>query len=668
MCFQEKALPNLNNLSTRYTIIAIIKLRYSMNQKWILAKVKADAEEGINFGDIIQFKENLYKSLVRELLQNSLDERRNEKDPVRVVISDFQLRTKDFPGKDQYLKHVENCIEHWSGSAQDNERSFFNGIKKTLQSLNINVLRFSDFNTNGIIGSDYELMTSAEKNTPWKVLVKQESSSTKGASQSGSYGIGKYAAFAASKMNTVFYSTYDKNGLKAYEGVSKLATHTFQNQVYGSRWYYGNTDEKYDELSRAVPELLNLDPTFVRNEVGSDVFIMGFDSEDEYWQEKMQLAIVSDFFIPIHEGSLEVGIGKTRISTETLEGIYSDLISKFDIHGLTKYRDETIVASQFYRVLTDTKTLEFTRNFDGLGEAILQVIYHPDFNRRVIRTREVGMTLFSQGNISSNFGFAGIVRLKGKKLSQLFRNMENPAHNRWGVDYTKPEFKQQSKALLEQLNAWIRNTIRENAVDERITEMDVVGLGNFLPLEDFRDTGKTKTVDISGTIQISTSTKPKKKTDYTIQGLIETQGQEDDESENTAIDTRPTGKPNNSEGGTGTPFSIGIQPGKKPLKQLLYGKEYTARYVGTSSTKSLLHIQANCDISNPEIQFAVSGESGTGEVLEILSATDRKTNKEYNVIDNKIMLGDIEANEIVELQFQTRHAHRFSLEVMMYEN
>ena len=73
------------------------------------------------------------------------------------------------------------------------------------------VLRISDFNTSGLLGSREEI------NTDWTNLTKSSGASDKKGTAGGSYGIGKYAPFACSDYATVFYSTYDINNEEAYQ-------------------------------------------------------------------------------------------------------------------------------------------------------------------------------------------------------------------------------------------------------------------------------------------------------------------------------------------------------------------------------------------------------------------------------------------------------------------
>ena len=64
------------------------------------------------------------------------------------------------------------------------------------------ILRISDFNTSGLLGSKEEI------NTDWTNLTKSSGASDKKGTAGGSYGIGKYAPFACSDFAQIL-CTYD---------------------------------------------------------------------------------------------------------------------------------------------------------------------------------------------------------------------------------------------------------------------------------------------------------------------------------------------------------------------------------------------------------------------------------------------------------------------------
>src|SRR5690606_29721587 len=99
------------------------------------------------------------------------------------------------------LAAVEACLDKAKSSRNDKEIDFFSRAREVLTADRLKILRISDSNTKGLIGP-------AAPGTPFHSLVKASGVSNKDSDTSGgSFGIGKKAAFAASELQTVFYST-----------------------------------------------------------------------------------------------------------------------------------------------------------------------------------------------------------------------------------------------------------------------------------------------------------------------------------------------------------------------------------------------------------------------------------------------------------------------------
>ena len=112
----------------------------------------------------------------------------------------------------------------------------------------ITCLRISDFNTTGLYGEKFYLLTKGSGITD------------KTGATGGSKGIGKYASFVASSFNTVFYSTYAKDGKKQFLGISKLCSAPMPDtdELTMGIGYYG-VNNKNEPIERQ----LNLDKNLV---------------------------------------------------------------------------------------------------------------------------------------------------------------------------------------------------------------------------------------------------------------------------------------------------------------------------------------------------------------------------------------------------------------------
>ena len=121
-----------------------------------------------------------------------------------------------------YKKLLKRALDFWSQQQSTKAKSFFKQALEVIHKPTITCLRISDFNTSGLVGS------REEYNSPWCNLTKSSGASDKSGSHGGSFGIGKFAPYACSALRTVFYSTSDKDGLCASQGVSRLTS--FKNK------------------------------------------------------------------------------------------------------------------------------------------------------------------------------------------------------------------------------------------------------------------------------------------------------------------------------------------------------------------------------------------------------------------------------------------------------
>lgn len=64
------------------------------------------------------FRDDLYTSLVRESIQNSLDAAADNPDPVRVEFKYRTLNSWDFPNFFGLRDHIQGCIDYYGNKAR----------------------------------------------------------------------------------------------------------------------------------------------------------------------------------------------------------------------------------------------------------------------------------------------------------------------------------------------------------------------------------------------------------------------------------------------------------------------------------------------------------------------------------------------------------------------
>ena len=145
-------------------------------KKWRYISDQNSEIVGIHDAGIETFTANIYRSLVRESIQNSLDAKIDDYDgPVYVEFMKFDILKEDFPDYDGFLKSIRKCID--SNSNEPDAKSFFDKAENILCGDNIPVLRISDCYTKGLEGTE-----KCEKGSNWSRLVKENGSSNKGQS------------------------------------------------------------------------------------------------------------------------------------------------------------------------------------------------------------------------------------------------------------------------------------------------------------------------------------------------------------------------------------------------------------------------------------------------------------------------------------------------------
>ena len=635
---------------------------------WIRPEDNSGTYTGVNDSSIYTFKERKYESLAREILQNSLDERLFDDTPIRVEFKLFDLKTNDIPGVRDFKELFADSLQYWIDDNQENGRVFFKEALSLLGKDMIKVLRISDFNTNGVLGSGQRFVNSSADITPWFNLVKSEGSSSKGENQGGSFGIGKNATFANSALRTVFYSTFDKENVMAHEGIVKLATSYKSNRQYAAKAFYGN---EFNGKSNAIEGLLSLDSSFSRTAYGTDIFILGFEEEDD-WKIRMLTSILSDFIIPIKQNSLEVILENQMIDSKTIESIFEEKIQFCTENGMESLKDDLKNSYNYYCILTSDDTKTFVKDFENYGKAILNVLYSPDFERKIMRTRETGMKLFTRGSISSSIGFSGIVKLEGENLSKLFRKMENPAHTIWSPDnVSHSQEKKEGKRLLKELDHWMKQQVVENAADKNAEQIDVVGLGDYLPAElnELSETPKQKQETVSNAISEKISVKtPDRQAVIKQREIIEAlpiTGNRTDDNEPGVIFI-PLGEENEGDGGRGNETEYDITDGDQEMFKKVPIGQYKPRIIKQHNNYALV-IHPQKIIKGGILKINISGETSTS-LATILDARNKETGEVYQVKNNRIRIGELIKSDKIKLDIKLLDDNDYALEVELHEN
>lgn len=636
-----------------------------MQSFWHFPATAGGQVNSINNAGIETFRGNELDSLTREICQNSLDAVKDESQPVVVEFKRFDLPAEKFPNHEELLDVYIKCEETWSGRNPKSEQ-FIKQAQELLTQPKIQFLRVSDFNTKGLEGAD-----SSELGTPWSSLIREAGSSNKGDSSGGSFGIGKSAPFANSKIRTLFYESLDSNGFTSHIGVANIMSFKKNvNETTVGAGYYTK-----DEHSTAIPGFLGLDSNFNRTETGTDIYIAAFEQQ-ENWQEAIRHSILFNFFITIHQQKLIVHIENEIISHKNLGSLIAELDeSKEEFRHLKSYY-EALTSDKAITVASPERTYKTIGRFEE-GEATLYLMKDDELNRRVLMTRKAGMRLFEQNRISGSISFTGILIITGKHMNQVFKEMENPAHTEWQPNRYEADPKQAAKVLKE-LRSFVRDTVLSHFQAETTETMDAIGLSDFLPDVGVVGEGKEKRESLTmkiKEIKQKKKEKPKKKTKQQSKG---------DDFEKVLVDAGietgvgggagPT-PPLDGEEGVKLPpddkqhenGGNGEEPGSKEQHEKNKPIDTDMRYLCMDKSQGYYRVSVKPDkkFEKGKLEFKVLGEQSEFDLPIVSVESDEIEVKSIqgNVVRFKNNVGKKE----ISLKVQVDYEHYCVLEVNLYE-
>lgn len=456
---------------------------------------------GVSDAGIETFTGTEIQSLAREICQNSLDAAvEGSNATVRVDFEQYRIPSSGIPGYEQYASKIKKAYDYWS---KKNSEKTIKVLTKALNSINkpnANVLRISDFNTTGL-SHPYE-----DSDEGWNALTKLDGGATKTGDKAGAFGIGKNAPFTNSDYRLVFYRTLNEANETAAQGMSRFISFPedlsdSMNTMTTGIGYYGNP-----QGNLPVDSIRELEQLYKRSEMGTDVFVYGFNAGAE-WDKDVINEVLENFLMAIHKDLLSVAVAGKKIDSSTLSrylGVYNAKIKN---------------AYWYYQVLIRPETKVFTRDFHGLGTLKLSVLVDPSekLNRKILITRSSGMKLFALGNMSRIISFSGILEMEGKKLNEFFREMETPAHDKW-LPSRHSTNAPLAKEYNNELKDWIRECIQTLGEHSSDDEIEVAGLAGVLQKESDKttqrgdDSNKESLQDTIGSITIQprmSKTKPK---------------------------------------------------------------------------------------------------------------------------------------------------------------
>lgn len=468
------------------------------------------------FGDpsIEHFRSNPVESLVREIIQNSLDAALNPEVPVVVSLrTDLVDLGPDNPIVDLQAPFLA-CIERAASPLPQATKFFQDGLAliKNVGSPT-RFLTVSDFNTKGLTGDP-----KAIQNSPWGALLNADGINQNSSEALGSFGIGHRAPFAFTKLRTIFYLTEipgaSKNSVETrFQGKTvlhsarKIGTAPELGEVYLSnlgRYVDLQGDSPLPLIDAEAPQwatkLRNLSRPAEVGPLGTSLLIPhpAIDTADvsemAFWHE-IRLAIFANFFYAIYSGKLIVILnGDESITRDSLSKSLQVFVNDKRTKSLTSQ-----VRRQLDPAITVLNSLDKgTFRVTGLGEIDyflrLNRAEMPLSTKTVSIARRSGMLITRAADRLKNLNdfdkaFDLFLCVKDSAGSALLREMEGPTHRELEITrLSDPQQKKTYRNFTDHVREWLTVHVNDPEADRAIARgLADLGSDNFNGLADSAD-------------------------------------------------------------------------------------------------------------------------------------------------------------------------------------
>lgn len=478
------------------------------NYRWIFSELGAADKVGVNDAGIGIFKRQPYKGLAKEILQNVTDAK-DDRLPINVPVkARFELvyvDRDDIPDYQRLNEVIHKCHEYYhDGDDGAKLKVICEAADKYLaQKCKVPVLKISDFNTYGLRG------VHEEKGSNWTGLVRERSATNKSNGSSGAFGVGKFAPYNFSTIRTVLYSTRTRDGETAFQGKAILTTFSEYDEEKKKNVVKQNIGLFADLNSDNYDAIFSLDdiaPAFRRDEVGTDLYVLGFEKEDD-WIEQSAISVIEYFFYSIYRGKLEVEIVEGDKKVEINKRNLGDMILFYEGYCKEHMGDDTtfsFTAPSYWAMLTNPNCKPivgqtFKYNGHSMGEYELYLLVGDECpERKVLEMRQAGMKIREDTNFRIQTNFTAIFIATGANatsdepqdnISSFLRKCENQAHDDWAADEYKEE-KEKARKIINQIHSLILEAVKAEMPDMGDKSIDAFGLSEFLRNEDEDDEKK----------------------------------------------------------------------------------------------------------------------------------------------------------------------------------
>ncbi len=414
--------------------------------------------QGIRDGDIDDFDKTRYQSVVRESIQNSLDAKLNETNPVLVKFNFFHLKKDTEIELFSIENHIKACI-NYNKEKDDTER--LNTMINSFENDQVSCLSISDENTSGMNKESYNAFIS--KNISFK----------SNQSSAGSKGRGKAAYFALSYLRTVIVSSKSNEGL-IFQGISRLSNHKIENEEKYFKGYFGN-DLNPITNKNDIPE------KFKREVQGTSINIIGIWNDIEV-KSIMIKAVLNHFWLAIYENELIVKIDDINIDSKFITNNLHEYFPNVIETG--RYNDHGNPRQYFETFQTGTK---FSEQIQGIGDVEFRILKNDSFAGRISHFRKSKMLIYKSPELYS--GYCAVFLCNGKEGNEILKKLENATHTEWKKGNWN-ENPSEGKIILDKIKDFKKKCIDSFYGANKESEFNIPEFDNLISLFEKKPSAK----------------------------------------------------------------------------------------------------------------------------------------------------------------------------------
>ncbi|MCU7558429.1 hypothetical protein [Macrococcus capreoli] len=408
------------------------------------------------------FHRNGIKGTIKENLQNALDARLKENEPVKVIIRMHEVDKSILPGIDEIFEHINSLEGHNNYTIET-----INYMKSKIDNKTVPILSFEDSNSKGLTGAKNGQSNSKQDTYGIYAYNKGvhfvEDDSSKEVKRGGSHGIGKIANNAASDIHLMYFANCDNENNQHLGGTIQLIEHKLNNKNYRSTGYYSDVSSKTGKL---IPFENKVNHTAFEKKSRGLKIIIPYVRKEFFKFNEIITSVCDNFFLAIIENNLIVEVydiddEKTIISSESIYDLVND--KRF---YKTEYSDMKKIFTPLY---VDTLRNSLPINFEVSNNTDtykfkLYFVYNPEIIvGRVAIFRTIGMKIEDFGVQNNKRKPFNAVLVGGIKEDQYLKSLENESHTQLSYEDIRDEYeKKNAKKFMINLHKELSKIIEEN--------------------------------------------------------------------------------------------------------------------------------------------------------------------------------------------------------------